>query len=342
MFAVKKFHYFIYGVHTIVRRDHSALTSLFKRANVSPRVLSWALELQRYDLEIEYVEGAANNVADALSRGTLSEHDMGIAKHAEEKVVALVRDSDWLQNNDQDFKLIIESIEARKEDDIPIRHHGRKLTSADFEISDGRLRLIRENGSRVNVIPRNKRRELFTEVHHGTMGGHFNARKMSSQLEKAAYWLGMKQDVAKWSQECQKCFVHNTHRVNTPSLKPVVVSRPFEIVGIDLLEMGLSSRGNRYIVTIIDHFTKYLGAYPVPDKRTGTVAEVLFSHWICGAGRWPETVLSDRGTEFENSVVSALCEIMGIKQQFTKGYCLRENGITERVNGTIVRMLKKS
>nr|CDJ88909.1 RNA-directed DNA polymerase (reverse transcriptase) domain containing protein [Haemonchus contortus] len=39
MFAVKKFHYFIYGVHTIVRTDHSALTSLFKRANVSPRIL---------------------------------------------------------------------------------------------------------------------------------------------------------------------------------------------------------------------------------------------------------------------------------------------------------------
>lgn len=46
IFSFKKFHYFIYGVRTIIRSDHAALTSLFKRTNVSPRVLRWALSLQ--------------------------------------------------------------------------------------------------------------------------------------------------------------------------------------------------------------------------------------------------------------------------------------------------------
>ncbi|KAL6723981.1 hypothetical protein Aduo_018921 [Ancylostoma duodenale] len=44
VYALKKFHYFIYGVHTIVRTDHATLASLFKRTNVSTRVLRWALE----------------------------------------------------------------------------------------------------------------------------------------------------------------------------------------------------------------------------------------------------------------------------------------------------------
>ncbi|KAL6723932.1 hypothetical protein Aduo_018883 [Ancylostoma duodenale] len=105
--------------------------------------------------------------------------------------------------------------------------------------------------------------------------------------------------------------------------------------------MGLTSRGNRYIVTVIDHLTKYLGAYPVPDKKADTIAEAIFSRRICEGGRWPECILSDRGGEFENAVVTALCEILQIKQDFTNGYCPRENGLTERVNGTIVRMLKK-
>uniref|UniRef100_A0A7I4YM38 RNA-directed DNA polymerase n=1 Tax=Haemonchus contortus TaxID=6289 RepID=A0A7I4YM38_HAECO len=69
MYALKKFHYFVYGVRTVVRTDHAPLKTLFKRANVSPRILRWALEIQRYDVVIEYIKGTANAVADALSRG---------------------------------------------------------------------------------------------------------------------------------------------------------------------------------------------------------------------------------------------------------------------------------
>ncbi|PIO59319.1 hypothetical protein TELCIR_19219 [Teladorsagia circumcincta] len=44
--SLKKFHYFVYGVRTIVKTDNAPLTSLFKERNVSPRVLRWALEVQ--------------------------------------------------------------------------------------------------------------------------------------------------------------------------------------------------------------------------------------------------------------------------------------------------------
>ncbi|PIO64184.1 integrase core domain protein [Teladorsagia circumcincta] len=106
--------------------------------------------------------------------------------------------------------------------------------------------------------------------------------------------------------------------------------------------MGPTSSGNRYIVTVIDQFTRYLGAYAVPNNKAETIAEVLFSKWICEQGRWPDSIMSDRGTEFENSTTKALCSIMNITQRFTKGYCPRENGLTERVNGTISRMLQKT
>ncbi|EYB94915.1 hypothetical protein Y032_0166g90 [Ancylostoma ceylanicum] len=47
IFALKKFHFFIYGLKTVVRTDHEALTCLFKQTNVSARVLRWALEVQK-------------------------------------------------------------------------------------------------------------------------------------------------------------------------------------------------------------------------------------------------------------------------------------------------------
>ncbi|XGW19137.1 hypothetical protein V3C99_003171, partial [Haemonchus contortus] len=64
VFALRKFHFFVYGLDVVIRTDHQPLTCLFKRTNISARVLRWALEIQNYKIKIEYVAGKANAVAD--------------------------------------------------------------------------------------------------------------------------------------------------------------------------------------------------------------------------------------------------------------------------------------
>uniref|UniRef100_A0A7I4YHH5 RNA-directed DNA polymerase n=1 Tax=Haemonchus contortus TaxID=6289 RepID=A0A7I4YHH5_HAECO len=343
IFSLKKFHYFIYGVPSIVRTDHSALTSLFKRTNVSPRVLRWALEVQRYDITIEYVKGTANAVADALSRGLPHSSILTPGYAEDEKVVCSIQAHDWLLElrEDPDFATLIKSVESGVTEEVKLPRHSKVLSTTDFTLQNGSLNLINENGSLAAVVPRSQRRNIFEEAHSGTLGGHFNAKKMFIQMKKSLFWPGMLQDLVSWCRGCQKCFLTNGRAGNVPPLRPLAVTRPLQIVGVDLLEMGLTTQGNRYIVTVIDHFTKYLGAYAVADKKAETIAQAIFSNWVCGAGRWPEILLSDRGGEFENEIMEALCKVMGIEQKFTKGYCPRENGLTERVNGTIVKMLKK-
>ncbi|KAL6737860.1 hypothetical protein Aduo_011470 [Ancylostoma duodenale] len=75
VFALRKFHMFVHRLPVEVYTDHQALTALFKLTNVSARVLRWALEMQKYNLEMIYLKGAANRVADALSRGATSPQD---------------------------------------------------------------------------------------------------------------------------------------------------------------------------------------------------------------------------------------------------------------------------
>lgn len=75
-------------------------------------------------------------------------------------------------------------------------------------------------------------------------------------------------------------------------------------MGVDLLEVGLTTLGNRYIVSIIDQFTKYLGAYPITDKKAETVVEAIFSNWNCGVGMCQEALLPNRGSGFV--VIAAL------------------------------------
>ncbi|EYC05399.1 hypothetical protein Y032_0082g1560 [Ancylostoma ceylanicum] len=348
VFALKKFHFFVFGVKTIVRTDHQPLTTLFKRNNVSPRVIRWALEVQTYDLTIEYVKGEANKVANALFRGFVAHSDQDevrIDDAQEIKVVNTVAtESAWLQElrNDADYGPIIAKIEEGKENvEVRLPREPKKFRIADFCIYDGDLRLFLEDGSMTKVVPKSKRRELFDEAHAGSLAGHFNARKLARQLKRIVYWEGMQQDISKWCKECKNCFLANSKITKIPPLKPFTVTKPFEVIGVDVLEMGRTRNGNRYLVVVIDHFSKWLEAYPVETKSAENIAKAIFKRWICEGGRWPRAIHSDRGKEFENSVMAALCKVTGIKQTFTKGYNPRENGLTERANQTLIKMLKK-
>uniref|UniRef100_A0A7I4Z303 Peptidase A1 domain-containing protein n=1 Tax=Haemonchus contortus TaxID=6289 RepID=A0A7I4Z303_HAECO len=62
----------------------------------------------------------------------------------------------------------------------------------------------------------------------------------------------------------------------TPGLKPIVTSKPYELVGVDIREIGLTSYGNRYKLSMIDNISKFDGAYAIPSKTGMEMAGVFF------------------------------------------------------------------
>ncbi|KAL6738274.1 hypothetical protein Aduo_011837 [Ancylostoma duodenale] len=348
MFALKKFHYFVYGVEVVVRTDHQPLTALFKRTNVSSRVLRWALEIQQYRVKIEYVKGKANPVADALSRGIeVSSVDAADTSDSNERIVCAVTpkdETDWLRElrTDPDYSGIIEGIETQElEQEVQLPHCGKRMKVVDFVLEEGDLKILKEDGTSVRVVPKSKRKEVFEEAHKGSLAGHFAVKKLLRLLKNKVFWEGMDRDVVKWHKECRECFLANPRKSQMPPLKPFVASKPFEIVCADILEMGLSVSGMKYVLVVVDHFSKWLGAYAIKDKSAATVATTLFHRWICENARWPRQLHTDQGTEFVNNVIEELANVAGIKVTSTKGYNSRENGLSERAIGTIQRMLKK-
>ena len=69
-FALEKFHHYVYGYTATVQTDHKPLISVWKKSIVcnSPRLQRLLLRLSQYDVNIEYLKGKDNVVADALSR----------------------------------------------------------------------------------------------------------------------------------------------------------------------------------------------------------------------------------------------------------------------------------
>ena len=73
IFAVTKFHHYLYGVHFTIQSDHQPLSFLFSELKgipvmTSSRIQRWALTLSAYHYSIRYKAGKKLNNADALSR----------------------------------------------------------------------------------------------------------------------------------------------------------------------------------------------------------------------------------------------------------------------------------
>ncbi len=55
---------------------------------------------------------------------------------------------------------------------------------------------------------------------------------------------------------------------------------------MDLLGPFIPSadRGNKWCLTIIDHYSNYVCLIPLPDKQATTIAEAIFEHIILRFG----------------------------------------------------------
>ena len=72
---------------------------------------------------------------------------------------------------------------------------------------------------------------------------------------------------------------------------------PLDRVHIDILgPFPISRSGNRYVLMLIDQFTRWLEAYPLPDQTAEQVARVVVDQFIARFGS-PLYIHSDRAED---------------------------------------------
>ena len=111
----------------------------------------------------------------------------------------------------------------------------------------------------------------------------------------------------------------------------------FNHVHVNLVGPLPPSRGNTYLLTCVDRFTRWPEAIPLQDIRAATVARAFIENWIARFGV-PSTITTDRGAQFESALWSELQRFLGCHRARTTSYHPACNGMVERLH----RQLKAS
>ncbi|XP_071504639.1 uncharacterized protein [Diadema antillarum] len=191
------------------------------------------------------------------------------------------------------------------------------------------LRALKVPGQVSNVTPDDFRREQKADATLDKLRQHATS--------------GVQADVQRFCRSCDACqrAIPKGRVTKIPLGTTPIIDEPFHRVAIDIVGpiKPVSSRGHRYILTLVDYATRYPEAVPLRNIDTSSVAEALLS--IYSRVGFPKEMLTDRGSQFTSDVMREVSRLLSIRHVTTTPYHPQCNGLVEKFNGTLKRMLNK-
>ena len=145
-------------------------------------------------------------------------------------------------------------------------------------------------------------------------------------------------DVCLSCPTCQR--YKDVPQVVAPPVERIYAAAPFELVAADLVVLPKSKSGSIGCLVVVDHFSKWAVIVPIRDKRGSTVATLLEDRVLTVLPQVPKRILTDNGLEFVSQDFENVLQKYSIDHAFTTPYCPSSNGAVERLNRTVLQMLR--
>lgn len=326
--SLQRFRVYLLGIDFTLITDCSALRATFTKRDLMPRVARWWIALQEYTFSIEYKPGCAMTHVDALSRNPYP----GASNTDIEAIPSILKIScdDWLlslQLADTELQRICSILKDKVYTDI----------KENFVLKGERL--YRKVGDEIKwVVPKAARFQLC-KLNHDDIG-HFGIDKTFSKISKDFWFPKMKRFVKKYVKSCLECafgkepsgpregMLHSIHKVD----------KPFDTVHTDHLGPFVkSSKGNSYLLVLVDAFTKYCLIKPLRNLKTNLTVRSLDE--IFTTFSYPTRLISDQGSTFTSKDFEKYCKESHINHILNAVASPRANGQVERYNRTILDAL---
>ncbi len=338
VFAVKKFHHFLFGYKFFMYTDHKPLLGLFGENKGIPersaaRIARWALLLSAYNYNLRYRPGVQNANADGLSRlpvEALEEDVTGpcIAVHMMELVSAPVSSKEISEETVKDEALSKVLVKVRE---------GWKGTEREEMLAPYLRRkdeLAAEEGcvlwgQRV-IIPESLRNKVLQELHEM----HIGMSKMKALARSYLWWPGLDRDIEEMAKTCEKCQSNQRNPAKVPVHHWEQPEGPWKRVHLDFAGPFIG----RMFLIVVDAFSKWIEVEVMSDiTARSTISKLRGMFATFGL---PETMVSDNGPAFIAAEFQEFMKKNLIRHLFSAPYHPSSNGQAERAVRTFKESMK--
>ena len=361
IYALKKLRPYLLGADFTVYTDHKPLLSFFVGEVKNTKIQRWAILIAEYGARIKYRPGQNNVRADMLSRLPATEDDnpqvndarVDMLSHLSVGDMAILDTAcEWVFPEEAESpqppvmadELDTHALRLEQEQEFADEWKSARDGEQGFLINERLLYSVNRTQRHEPryprlLLPERFRDKVVTRCHKE--GGHCGAIKTMRRVQDNYVWPGMRKWIEVWYKKCGHCLVHSSLPDHPPMGEMPIAKSPGQIVGCDLIGPLVDSvYGNRYILTLIDHYSGWIEAYPLPRKTNENVWKALRSDYFPRHGS-PRVIISDQGSEFKGAEFHEWLEANGTEHRRTTPFHPQSNGKTERANRSIKTTLRK-
>jgi hypothetical protein len=322
VWAINKFRGYVRDASVVVITDHQPLRWLMDLKSPMGRLTRWALQLQPYNISIEYTPGPANALVDMLSRPAIPEENKELHSALRSLELELPRSHELEtvteQLKDPDLKKIIDALTSTTAEVAqPWLHRGYFMNNGVLyhysQDSD-------EEAARV-LVPSHERSRVLKEYHDSPTAGHDGVQRTYHRIQERYYWPGMRRYITDYLKNCQGCQRYQPHNLKPASLPQTpVLQQRMEVVAIDLVgPLPLASTGERWVLIIQDYATRWVELFALVDATADEFAWTIVNEFCLRYGI-PRKIISDSSSQFVSAIMQKVCFCLDIDQEFTPDY----------------------
>lgn len=187
------------------------------------------------------------------------------------------------------------------------------------------------------IVPQHLRHHVLQLAHDVKPKGHPGHMRTKLMVLHRFFWPGVTSHVRDYVASCKTCnTLKKGNKLRKAGLRIHHSGFPMERIHIDILgPFHESTRGHRYVLVMIDQFTKWIELAPLAEQTAEDVAKVLVEQFICRMG-CAHIIFSDQGRNFESSLFKEICSMLEMAKLRTTPYRPSSNGQVERMNREIL------
>ena len=241
--SVKKLSFYLTDAQILLRSDHKPLEKFLQKNTLNSKVNNWAMELEAFNIQFDYIKGSSNVLADTLSCLIAIDPDTPLTPEGQgyEFSYAIFEEFPEVKTNTYEVNEVIVGTKKEIKNDPDLQD---TLQCIENPIAPQRLKRLQQQDANIEILKHKLQhnkldKEYYSMDENGLLmrkvvdGGHkfcaiylpsvlvFQVLRTAhddlghngfprtySALKRLFYWKGMKEDIRKHCKTCATCMLH--------------------------------------------------------------------------------------------------------------------------------------